>query len=75
MLFKVIPGVKITSIGSDKVGIITVLDGAPMPAGQMAAHVVSGHDNFQNPDAFVRAGGCRGLQEQIILAGTYNINP
>jgi uncharacterized membrane protein YqiK len=75
ILFKVIPNVRITSIGSDKVGIVTVLDGAPMPTGEMAAPVVEGHDNFQNPDAFVRHGGCRGLQEQIILAGTYNINP
>jgi uncharacterized membrane protein YqiK len=75
ILFKVIPNVKITSIGSDKVGIVTVLDGAPMPQGEMAAPVIAAHDNFQNPDAFVRNGGCRGLQEQIILAGTYNINP
>ncbi|MEP6962500.1 MAG: SPFH domain-containing protein, partial [Acidobacteriota bacterium] len=75
MLFKVIPNVKITTIGSDKVGIVTVLDGAPMPAGQMAAKIVGGHDNFQSPEGFVRSGGCRGLQEQIILAGTYNINP
>jgi uncharacterized membrane protein YqiK len=70
ILFKVIPNVKITSIGSDKVGIVTVLDGAPMPQGEMAAPVIAGHDNYQNPDAFVRNGGCRGLQEQIILAGT-----
>ena len=75
VLFKVIPNVKITSIGSDKIGIVTVLDGAPMPAGQMAAPAVGGHDDFQNPDAFIKSGGARGLQEQIILAGTYNINP
>ena len=75
VLFRVIPDIRITTIESDKVGIVTVLDGAPMPAGQMAARPVAGHDNFQNPDAFVRNGGCRGLQEQIILAGTYNVNP
>ncbi len=75
VLFKIIPNVKITSIGSDKIGIVTVLDGAPMPVGQMAAPAVAGHDDFQNPDAFIKSGGARGLQEQIILAGTYNINP
>jgi uncharacterized membrane protein YqiK len=75
VLFKVIPNVKITSIGSDKVGIVTVLDGAPMPVGQMAAPSVADHDDFQNPEAFIHNGGSRGLQEQIILAGTYNINP
>lgn len=75
VLFKVIDDVPMTKIDSDKVGIVTVLDGAPMPTGQMAAKPVDGHDNFQNPDSFIRNGGCRGLQEQIILAGTYNINP
>ncbi|MEP7355079.1 MAG: SPFH domain-containing protein [Acidobacteriota bacterium] len=75
VLFKIIPNVKITSIESDKVGIVTVLDGAPMPTGQMAAVMVEGHENFQDPAGFISHGGCRGLQEQIILAGSYNINP
>jgi uncharacterized membrane protein YqiK len=75
ILFRVLNDIEITKIDSDKVGIITVLDGAPMPIGQMAAKSVEGHENFQNPEAFIRNGGCRGLQEQIILAGTYNINP
>jgi len=74
-LFEVIRNVPLTKIASDRVGIVTVLDGAPMPGGQMAAKNVPGHENFQNPEAFVRSGGCRGLQENIILAGTYNINP
>ncbi len=65
----------VTKIESDKVGILTALDGASMPAGQMAAKMVGGHDNFQNPDKFIAVGGCRGLQEQIILAGNYNLNP
>jgi len=75
VLFAVRDDTPILKIESDKVGIITVLDGAPMPEGQMAAKRTEGHDNFQNPDAFIRAGGVRGLQEQIILAGNYNINP
>ncbi len=75
ILFRVVPNVPIKKIGSDKVGIVTVLDGAPMPAGQMAAKRIDGHEDFQNPARFIQAGGCRGLQEQIILAGNYNINP
>lgn len=74
-LFKVLPNIPMTQIGSDKIGIVTALDGAPMPVGQMAAKVVDGHTTFQSPDAFIRNGGCRGLQEQIMLAGAYNINP
>jgi uncharacterized membrane protein YqiK len=75
VLFTVLKDVKIRIIESDKVGVVTVLDGAPIPAGQMAAKPVPGHDSFQNPDEFVRNGGCRGLQEQIMMAGAYNINP
>lgn len=75
VLFKVIPDAPITKIDSNKVGIVTVLDGAPMPVGQMAAKPVPGHDSFQSPALFIRNGGCRGLQEQILLAGSYNINP
>ena len=74
-LFEVRTDVPIRRIESNKVGVVTALDGAPMPFGQMAAPEVGGHNNFQDPDAFMRAGGCRGLQQQIILAGTWNINP
>jgi uncharacterized membrane protein YqiK len=75
VLFTIRRDVPIRTIESDKVGVVTVLDGAPMPEGQMAAKPVAGHDSYQNPDEFVRHGGCRGLQEQIMLAGAYNINP
>ena len=75
VLFRVLSDVPITKIDSDKIGIVTVMDGAPMPTGQMAAKVVERHDGFQSPNSFVKNGGCRGLQEQIILAGNYNINP
>lgn len=74
-LFEVTRNVPLTKIGSDKVGIVTVLDGAPMPHGQMAAKNVAGHESFQNPEVFITSGGCRGLQEHILLAGNYNINP
>ena len=33
------------------------------------------HDNFQNAQAFLENGGRRGLQEQILLSGTWNLNP
>jgi uncharacterized membrane protein YqiK len=65
----------VTTIPPDKVGVLTAQDGAPMPAGQMAATRVDGHASYQDPEAFIAHGGCRGLQEQIILAGQYNLNP
>lgn len=75
VLFTVVRDIPIVKIDSNKIGIVTVLDGATMPAGQMAAKKVDGHEDFQNPEAFIGSGGSRGLQEQIILAGNYNINP
>jgi uncharacterized membrane protein YqiK len=37
--------------------------------------VIDGHENFQNVQAFLDGGGRRGLQEQILLSGTWNLNP
>jgi uncharacterized membrane protein YqiK len=62
-------------IPTDCVGIVTMLDGASIPAGNLAGPSVPGHDSFQNGQAFVEAGGCRGLQEQVLLAGSWNLNP
>jgi len=33
------------------------------------------HDNFQNTQKFIDNGGRRGLQEQVILSGSWNLNP
>jgi uncharacterized membrane protein YqiK len=59
----------------DMVGIVTTLDGQPIEAGEIAGPVVPGHENFQNAQAFLDGGGRRGLQEQILLSGTWNLNP
>jgi uncharacterized membrane protein YqiK len=63
------------SLPADKVGIITVLDGRPVPAGDLAGPIVTGHESFQRAQAFVDANGCRGLQEEVLLSGTWNLNP
>ena len=59
----------------DMVGIVTTLDGQPIEAGEIAGPVIPAHDNFQNTQAFLDGGGRRGLQEQILLSGTWNLNP
>jgi uncharacterized membrane protein YqiK len=59
----------------DKVGIVTTLDGRPIEAGEIAGPVIAGHENFQNAQAFLDGRGRRGLQEQILLSGTWNLNP
>lgn len=73
-LFKVFP-CEITHIPQEKVGIVTILDGAPLLKGEIAGKIIANHGNFQNPDAFIMAGGSRGLQEQVLLSGEWFINP
>lgn len=62
-------------IQESMVGIITTLDGLPIEPGQIAGKNIENHNNFQDFDAFIRNGGNRGLQPQVILAGSYNLNP
>ncbi len=59
----------------DRVGIVTVLDGRPIAAGDLAGPIVPGHDSFQRGQAFIDSGGCRGLQEEVLLSGAWNLNP
>jgi uncharacterized membrane protein YqiK len=59
----------------DKVGIMTTLDGTPIAEGEIAGPPMSGHDSFQNAQRFIDAGGRRGLQEQVLLSGSWNLNP
>jgi len=66
---------EIYCVNSNKVGIVTTLDGAPIEPGEIAGPIVSDHDNFQKPQSFMEKGGRRGLQEQVLLSGTWNINP
>jgi uncharacterized membrane protein YqiK len=63
------------AVESDAVGIVTTLDGRPIDPGEIAGELIPAHDNFQNAQAFLENGGRRGLQEQILLSGTWNLNP
>jgi len=63
------------TIHENRVGIVTTLDGEPIPHGQIAGTDIVGHNNFQDIDSFLNAGGNRGLQPQVILAGSYYMNP
>jgi uncharacterized membrane protein YqiK len=59
----------------DMVGIVTTLDGRPIEPGEIAGPVVANHDNFQNAQVFLNGSGRRGLQEQVLLSGSWNLNP
>jgi uncharacterized membrane protein YqiK len=66
---------RVHRIEADRVGIVTTLDGAPIEAGEIAGPTVPGHDSFQGGQAFIENGGRRGLQEQVLLSGSWNLNP
>lgn len=61
-------------IFENMVGVVTALDGDPIPLGQIAGKFAPGHNNFQDFDKFLEEGGNRGLQPQVMLAGSYYIN-
>ena len=63
------------SVQSDRVGIVTTLDGKSIDEGEIAGPIIYGHDNFQNAQVFLNEGGRRGLQEQVLLSGSWNLNP
>jgi uncharacterized membrane protein YqiK len=66
----------------DLVGVVTVHDGPALAQGEIIAPVVGEdirdvvryHNSFQDPEAFLRAGGMRGRQLQVLVEGTYYIN-
>ncbi|MDB4941045.1 MAG: hypothetical protein JWP97_579 [Labilithrix sp.] len=66
----------------DMIGVVTVHDGRSLASGQIIANIVGDdpndartyHNNFQDPEAFLAAGGMRGRQLQVLCEGTYNIN-
>jgi uncharacterized membrane protein YqiK len=57
------------------VGVVTAKDGTPLPTGEIAGKETPGHNMFQDGEVFIHNGGFKGLQEQVILAGRYFINP
>ncbi|MBN8886925.1 MAG: flotillin family protein [Rudaea sp.] len=76
------PGTKEARIISDVIGIVTVHDGPGLPAGELIAPAVGAdrsaaatyHNNFQDADRFLAAGGFRGRQYQVLVDGTYYVN-
>jgi len=66
---------RVLRIGANKIGIVTTHDGRALNSGEIAATPVTGHGSFQDEQAYIKAGGYRGLQQEVILPGTWNINP
>ncbi len=64
-----------TVINENQIGLVEALDGAPLNPRDYVAESFEGHDNFQDAHEFIGSGGQRGPQKDILLPGTYYINP
>ncbi|HEX8369714.1 MAG TPA: SPFH domain-containing protein [Pyrinomonadaceae bacterium] len=64
-----------TVISENQIGLVEALDGAQLDPRDYVAQAVTGHDNFQDSNTFITGGGQRGPQKDILLPGTYYINP
>ncbi|HEX8141672.1 MAG TPA: SPFH domain-containing protein [Pyrinomonadaceae bacterium] len=64
-----------TVISENQIGLVEALDGSPLDPRDYVATPVEGHDNFQDGHEFIGRGGQRGPQKDILLPGTYYINP
>ncbi len=66
---------EVTRIPDDRVGIVTTLDGEALDQGEIAGVIIPKNNSFQRAKAFLENGGRRGLQEQVLLSGSWNLNP
>jgi uncharacterized membrane protein YqiK len=66
----------------DRLGVVTTHDGPALPPGEIIAPPVGDdpadsihfHNNFQDSERFLAAGGFRGRQYQVLVEGSYYIN-
>lgn len=74
---KVVRKVPLIEIGADEMGIIEAIDGEPMPSGRIFApdRAQNAHNNFQDPIAFIKRGGVKGIQLRTLPPGLWPIHP
>lgn len=64
----------VTVIPGGHIGLITAMDGSRIPDGNLLGHKVLGHSNFEDGYAFIKKGGQKGHQTDVVMPGTYRIN-
>jgi uncharacterized membrane protein YqiK len=74
---KVIRKFPLIEINADEMGIIEAIDGEPMPPGGIFAadRAQNAHNNFQDPIAFIKRGGVKGIQLRTLPPGLWPIHP
>src|SRR6187431_230723 len=74
---KVVRKVPLIEVGADEMGVIEAVDGEPMPPGRIFApdRAQNAHNNFQDPIAFIKQGGVKGIQLRTLPPGKWAIHP
>src|SRR5687768_14318269 len=74
---RVVRKVPLIEIGADELGVIEAVDGEPMPSGRIFApdRAQNAHNNFQDPIAFIKRGGVKGIQLRTLPPGLWPIHP
>src|SRR5213079_3446449 len=74
---RVVRKVPLIEIGADELGIVEAIDGEPMPPGRIFAldRAENAHNNFQDPIAFIKRGGVKGIQLRTLPPGLWPIHP
>src|SRR5678816_3660193 len=69
--------VPLIEIGADELGVVEAIDGEPMPPGKIFApdRAQNAHNNFQDPIAFIKQGGVKGIQLRTLPPGLWPIHP
>ncbi|HEX8423095.1 MAG TPA: hypothetical protein VF634_06775, partial [Pyrinomonadaceae bacterium] len=73
----VVRKVPLIEVGAEELGIIEAVDGEPMPPGRIFApdRAENAHNNFQDPIAFIKRGGVKGIQLRTLPPGLWPIHP
>ena len=61
-------------VGEEQVGLLEAIDGRSLDPGRIFARHVSGHDTYQDGEAFLRGGGQKGPQIDVLPPGKYRLN-
>ena len=76
-----VPVEPVVPSGPDNIAIVTIQDGPSLAPGEIIAPAVGNdrndpnyHNNYQDPEAFLRCGGRRGRQYVPLTDGTYFLN-
>src|SRR6195256_5832928 len=74
---RVVRKVPLIEIGADELGIVEAVDGDPMLPGRIFAldRAQNAHNNFQDPIAFIKQGGVKGIQLRTLPPGLWPIHP